>query len=120
MKIVKYAIIMLLLVSGCSSSSYQNVSVQEAHDMIQKGGVYIIDVRTAEEYASGHIPGSELMPLQDLEGMSMELKKKNSYLIVCRSGNRSQQASELLVGKGFKNIYNMTGGMNQWTGDVEM
>lgn len=119
MKMLKYVIFMLFIFTGCSSASYQNISVQEAENMINDGEIKVIDVRTPDEFASGHIPGSELMPLQVLEGMSKELDKNTAYLIVCRSGNRSQQASDILVGKGFNHIYNMTGGMNEWTGEIE-
>lgn len=87
--------------------------------MIDEGKVIVLDVRTPEEYNSGHIPDAELVPLQVLDGMSSELKKDKSYLIVCRSGNRSQQASEILAEKGFKDIYNMSGGMNSWTYNLE-
>jgi rhodanese-related sulfurtransferase len=109
-----------MIIVGCSkATAIQNISVQEAQDLLLKDGVIILDVRTPEEYASGHIPNTELVPLQVLDGMAEELDKNATYLIVCRSGNRSQQASDLLVNNGFKQIYNMTGGMNEWTGDVE-
>jgi rhodanese-related sulfurtransferase len=54
-----------------------------------------------------------------IEGMSEDLDKDKSYLLVCRSGNRSQQAAELLTANGFKNVFNMTGGMNEWTYEIE-
>jgi rhodanese-related sulfurtransferase len=112
-------ILFIFLLAGCSSASYENISVDDAITMVEKGEVTVLDVRTPEEYNSGHIPGSELMPLQIIEGMSEELDKDKKYLIVCRSGNRSQQASDILAQKGFKNIVNMTGGMNEWKGEIE-
>jgi rhodanese-related sulfurtransferase len=112
--------IVVVLTGGCSSSSYESISVEEAQEMMKNTELEILDVRTPDEYAAGHIPGSKLVPLQVLEGMSEELNKNSTYLIVCRSGNRSQQASDLLIQKGFKQIYNMTGGMNEWTGEVEV
>jgi rhodanese-related sulfurtransferase len=119
-KWLKYSIFLLIIVVGCSkSSAIQNISVQEAQDMILKDEITILDVRTPEEYDSGHIPNSELIPLHELEGRTEDLDKNATYLIVCRSGNRSQQASDLLSKKGFEKIYNMVGGMNEWTGEVE-
>ncbi|MCQ5365854.1 rhodanese-like domain-containing protein [Anoxybacillus salavatliensis] len=109
----------LLIISGYAQERYTNISVDEAAQMIQKGDVVVLDVRTEEEYASGHIPGAMLLPLQQLQERINELKKDETYIVVCRSGNRSAQASELLAKEGFTNIYNMTGGMNEWNGDVE-
>ncbi|MBB6176895.1 rhodanese-related sulfurtransferase [Anoxybacillus tengchongensis] len=109
----------LFIVSGCAQDRYTNISVDEAAQMMQKEDVVVLDVRTEEEYASGHIPGAILLPLQQLPDRMNELNKNKTYIIVCRSGNRSAQASELLVKEGFTNIYNMTGGMNEWKGEVE-
>lgn len=114
----------ILIVVGCNSkgtnstSSYENISTEEAQSMIAKKEVQILDVRTPEEFAEGHVPEAVNLPLQDLESQVSTLDKNKSYLIVCRSGNRSGQASEILVSKGFSHIYNMEGGMNQWKGEV--
>lgn len=112
-------LVVAFFLTGCSGGSYKNITADEAKKMIDEDKVVVIDVRTPEEYNSGHIPDAELVPLQVLDGMSNELKKDQRYVIVCRSGNRSQQASEILVEKGFKDIYNMSGGMNTWTYDIE-
>jgi rhodanese-related sulfurtransferase len=119
--IMKKLILLLVAVflTGCSGGTYKNITADEAKDLIDEGKVVVIDVRTPEEYNSGHIPEAELVPLQVIDGMSSELIKDKSYLIVCRSGNRSQQASEILAEKGFKDIYNMSGGMNSWTYELE-
>jgi rhodanese-related sulfurtransferase len=50
--------------------------------------------------------------------MQSELDKNEKYILVCRSGNRSATASKLLIEKGFKEIYNLSGGMNGWSGEV--
>lgn len=113
------AILFLLFITGCSAGSYTDVSVDEAKEMIHNGEVEVIDVRTPEEFAAGHIPGAKLVPLQVLESMQSELNKERKYVVVCRSGNRSTEASGILAENGFKNIYNMTGGMNEWTYDIE-
>ncbi|WP_231689614.1 rhodanese-like domain-containing protein [Bacillus sp. FJAT-27245] len=107
-----------LLLAGCGAAEYESVSVDEAMELVKKSEVKVLDVRTPEEYKGGHIPGSELIPLQVLGGMAENLDKDEDYLIVCRSGNRSRQASELLASKGFR-VLNMEGGMNAWTGEIE-
>lgn len=109
----------LLLVSCSASTGYTNVSAAEAKKMIEKKEVTVIDVRTEEEFASGHIPNAKLLPLQQLQDRLGELDKNQAYLIVCRSGNRSAQASEILANEGFSHIYNMIGGMSKWDGAVE-
>ena len=119
MKKIFGAILFLMLITGCSAGSYTDVSVDEAKEMIDNGEVEVIDVRTPEEFAAGHIPGAKLVPLQVLESMLSELNKDAKYVVICRSGNRSTEASGILAENGFKNIYNMTGGMNEWTYDIE-
>ncbi|WP_342432274.1 rhodanese-like domain-containing protein [Neobacillus sp. FSL H8-0543] len=113
------AIIAIFLLAGCTRGSFENVSSEKAKEMIDQGDVIVLDVRNLDEYNSGHIPESELLPLPEIEGMSEELDKDKSYLVVCRSGNRSQQAADILLEKGFKKIYNMTGGMNEWSYEIE-
>ena len=98
---------------------YENVTVQQAKDLINQEDVVVLDVRTPEEYNEGHIPNATLIPVQELENRLGELDKNTAYLVVCRSGNRSVTASEILVENGFKKVKNMEGGMNRWTDKVE-
>lgn len=119
MKKIFTAILFLLLISGCSAGSYTDVTVDVAKEMIDSGEVEVLDVRTPEEFAAGHIPGAKLMPLQVLESMLSELDKDQKYVVVCRSGNRSTEASGILAESGFKNVFNMNGGMNEWKFDIE-
>jgi rhodanese-related sulfurtransferase len=111
---------LLVMISGCQSQpTYENVSSEKAKELIDEQKVEVVDVRTEEEYNQGHIPGAKLIPLDQLDNHIDELEKEQSYLIVCRSGNRSTQASEQLVDNGFTNILNLKKGMNEWTYDVE-
>jgi rhodanese-related sulfurtransferase len=110
---------MLIFLTACSSAGYKNVSTEEAKQLIDNNEVIVLDVRTPDEFQGGHIPNSTLIPLQELENRLTELNKGESYLVVCRSGNRSTKASEILTGNGFSKIYNMTGGMNNWSFEIE-
>ncbi|MBS4190010.1 rhodanese-like domain-containing protein [Bacillus sp. FJAT-49705] len=102
------------LLAGCSSNaSYENVSIAEAKQLIDGNKVNVIDVRSVEEFNEGHIPGATLIPLPELEGRIDELDKDQHYLIICRSGNRSAQASEILIENGFKHVSNVEKGMNE-------
>ncbi|MFC6618427.1 rhodanese-like domain-containing protein [Deinococcus radiophilus] len=75
--------------------------------------IHIIDVRTPEEFAAGHIEGAQLLPLGELEGRMAELPKDGELYVVCRSGSRSAQASELLTQAG-RSVTNVDGGMLAW------
>lgn len=119
MKKIIAAFMLLLLITGCSGASYKDVSVDEAKELIDSGEVKVIDVRTPEEFAAGHIPGAKLVPLQVMESMLSELDQDQKYVVVCRSGNRSTEASGILAENGFKNIYNMNGGLNEWKYELE-
>lgn len=99
---------------------YRNVSADDAKKLIDNKEVVVLDVRTPEEFKDGHIPDALLIPLQELEDRLDELDKSEAYLVVCRSGNRSVQASEILTSNHFKSIYNMTGGMNSWNYEIDL
>jgi len=78
----------------------------------------LIDVREVAEVEAGHIPGITHIPLGLLEFRMQELDKKTPYIMVCRSGGRSGQATMFLESQGF-DVTNMTGGMLEWTGEVK-
>lgn len=73
----------------------------------------LLDVRTTEEYRSGHIIGAENVPLDKI--MSYVGPKNQPLYVICQSGMRSKQAAAILKKKGYTAI-NVRGGMNQWTG----
>ena len=75
---------------------------ESAREFMAKGAV-VIDVRTYEEFASGHIKGSKNIPLQIISGKVAEIKKLNQPIIVCcRSGMRSAQAASILKAQGIE------------------
>ena len=80
--------------------------------------LHLIDVREVAEVEAGHIPGITHIPLGLLEFRMNELDKKTPYIMVCRSGGRSGQATAFLESQGF-DVTNMTGGMLEWTGEVK-
>ncbi|NHN33752.1 sulfurtransferase TusA family protein [Paenibacillus agricola] len=81
--------------------------------------IQILDVREPAEYAFGRIPGAISIPLGELEQKVTELDPNSEYYVVCRTGNRSDMASQILTEKGFKHIKNVTPGMSQWTHELE-
>ncbi|MFT9850101.1 sulfurtransferase TusA family protein [Aneurinibacillus sp. REN35] len=81
----------------------------------------ILDVREPMEYAFGHIPGASLVPFGQLEEKLAELEahKGKDIYVVCRTGNRSDMASQLLAQKGFQNVKNVVPGMSAWEGPIK-
>lgn len=72
--------------------------------------VVIYDVRTSEEYLSGHIKNATLLPLSDIEsGTGPTVSKDTPIAVYCRSGNRSAQATQLIKEMGFNNVIDMGG-----------
>lgn len=101
-------------------TAFQRVSSDEAAKMMAaEQGYLIVDVRTAKEYADGHIPNAINIPNESIGGAAPKaLPDKNQKIFVyCRSGVRSVQASEKLAGLGYTNIVEM-GGIKDWHGDV--
>lgn len=76
-------------------------------------GETVIDVRTPEEYASGHIPGSRFMPTFAVPLHLSTLPRRRPIYVVCESGARGQQASQYLNERGY-NVRNLEGGMGAW------
>ncbi len=119
MKKILGILFLFVLLIGCQNpEAYQNVSVEEAQQIILDQNVTVLDVRTAEEVKEGYIPKATFIPLQELSQRVNELDPQKAYLVVCRSGKRSAQASEWLAQNGFTQIYNMNGGMMSWDGDI--
>ena len=74
----------------------------------------ILDVRQPVEYEIGHIPGSKLLPLPDLMDRIDEIDSEKPVIVYCAIGGRSRVAAQMLAGKGYKEIYNMSGGYRAW------
>lgn len=81
--------------------------------------ITVLDVRESAEYAFGHIPGAVHIPLGDLEERFEELNKNEEIHVICRSGSRSDFASQKLMEKGFMNVKNVVPGMQEWTGSID-
>ncbi len=69
-------------------------------------GAYLVDVRTAAEYAEGHVNGSVNIPLDSIANNLQQFSDKKNIIVFCRSGNRSGQAKVILENNGIKNVTN--------------
>ena len=128
---MKYILILLtvLLLVGCAvqptspsdKAAYRQISMEEAVTMMAQEADYIIlDVRRADEYAGGHIPGAINIANESIGTDEIpELPDKDQLILVyCRSGNRSKQTAQKLVDLGYTNIVEF-GGILDWTGEIE-
>ena len=107
--------------SGDQNMGYTQINMDVAKSIFEVPDEYIIlDVRRADEFAEGHIPGAINVANEDIEDKEIvELPDKNQTIYVyCRSGNRSKQAAEKLVKLGYENIIEF-GGIIDWKGDIE-
>jgi rhodanese-related sulfurtransferase len=74
-------------------------------DLIEKGA-FLVDVRTPEEFAEGHVNASMNIPLDELSNRMEEFKGKENIIVFCRSGARSGMAKSILNQAGFENVVN--------------
>lgn len=120
-----YAALIALLffnisLAGCKTqeskpASITNVTADEVYKMLSSNKDYfILDVRSKEEFDSGHIEGAYLIPVSELENRLAELPQDKQIIVYCGSGSRSTSAANILLEKGFKEIFNMTGGITEW------
>lgn len=89
------------------------VTVAGAVDL-QKAGAFMLDVREPSEWAAGHIDGATLVPLGSLAKELAKVPNDRPVVVVCRSGNRSAQGRDILLGAGYPAVTSMAGGMNAW------
>ncbi|PWI57217.1 rhodanese-like domain-containing protein [Sulfoacidibacillus thermotolerans] len=74
----------------------------------------VVDVREISEYREGHVEGSVLIPLGELPHRLHEISPHEEVILVCRSGNRSSQACDILRQRGYTNVRSLTGGLSAW------
>jgi len=113
------------LLTGCSGgalkeNTYRQVSMDEAvRIMEEQSGYVILDVRTPEEYAAGHIPNAVNLPNESIGSAEIsQLPQKDQLILVyCRSGRRSKEAAAKLVALGYTNVVEF-GGILDWKGET--
>lgn len=106
--------------SSAGSGGSHKISAEEAKEMLDQGGATVVDVRTAEEYAEGHIPGAVLVPVDTIgDEPPLALSDKDAVLLVhCRTGVRSKRAANQLVKLGYTQVYDF-GGIVDWPYETE-
>ncbi|MDO9068075.1 MAG: rhodanese-like domain-containing protein [Deltaproteobacteria bacterium] len=93
----------------------QNITSRDAKSLLEKNrNVYLLDVRTPQEYTQGKLAGSVLIPVGDLERRIGEIPKNRPIIVYCAVGSRSRYAAGLLSQRGYKEVYNITDGIVGW------
>jgi rhodanese-related sulfurtransferase len=98
---------------SAQSSLPRNIDVDQAYEMYQ-ASEFVLDVRTQEEWDDYHIPGTTLIPLDQLENRLNEVPRDQDVVVICRSGNRSQVGRDILLDAGFTNVTSVDGGVSTW------
>jgi rhodanese-related sulfurtransferase len=93
----------------------QQLTPPQAHDLVLRGDVEVIDVREPAEWSTGHIAGARLVPLDQLLANPKGALTRDGIVFVCAAGVRSQTAARIAVSLGFTRVYNLSGGTRGWT-----
>jgi rhodanese-related sulfurtransferase len=106
----------LILQLACTAlaASPRYITAAESKSKIDKGAVFLLDVRTPEEYRQGHLRGSVLIPLDQVERRLGEIPRNRPVLIYCAVGSRSGAAAGFLSGKGYRDVMSMSDGIVGW------
>jgi len=127
-RILPLLLVLMLMLTGCGKSdvdiqnnTYEKISMSEGLARMESDENYILlDVRRADEFESGHIPGAVNLPNEEIgtEEIPSLPDKEQTIYIYCRSGNRSKQAADKLLALGYTNIIEF-GGIIDYTGELE-
>ncbi|MDX5340683.1 MAG: rhodanese-like domain-containing protein [Cyclobacteriaceae bacterium] len=96
--------------------NYEDIPAGVFHDLSLQKDTLILDVRTAGEFAGGKIRGARNIDIMSPAFVQQvkNLPKDKTYLVYCRSGNRSGQACEVMADMGFEKLKNLSGGLMRW------
>jgi rhodanese-related sulfurtransferase len=99
---------------------YQNITEETFSHLKEAPETIVLDVRSPMELMQGKIEGAENIDLMSatFEAQMAALPKDKTYLVYCRSGNRSGQACQILTQLGFEKVYNLNGGLMYWSGPL--
>ena len=95
---------------GCTAQNGSSIDSKEAYGLIKAdSNIAILDVRTAKEFADGHVAGAVNIDVNqtDFAQKIDQLDRSKTYIVYCRSGRRSRKAVGIMAAKGFKNLYNV-------------
>lgn len=114
-KSVFMAIALFVMAATAWGTGYRSITSREARDMLLKRkDVFLLDVRTPEEYRQARLQGGKLIPVDSIAKRLAEIPKKNAVIVYCAVGSRSVPVANFLAGNGYRNVYNMSDGIVGW------
>ena len=114
--LVPIFVVMLASFQGLSAQKIQHKSPEVKEVLKKNKSIVILDVRTPEEFAAGHLKGAKNIDIKQPDAYSKldKLNTKTTYLVYCRTNHRSGMAVEYMMQKGFKKVYQMMDGFPGW------
>ena len=116
MKKMIFALLLVCLLSSLGlATGVQNVDSPTAQKMLKENAeLYLLDVRTPQEYFQARLAGAHLIPIDKLLERIGEVPTDRPLLVYCAVGARSSQVAEYLVRKGYPEVYDLRGGIEAW------
>jgi rhodanese-related sulfurtransferase len=112
--VVALVIAAVLIFSPKSYSLPAEISADQAYRQYQQG-TFFLDVRSVDEWNAFHVPGSTLIPLDQLSERIGEVPDDRQVIVVCRTGSRSRSGRDILLNAGFTQVTSVTGGLTAWS-----
>lgn len=121
MKMRLFAVLFVLFAAtACAQGGdyYKNITAEQAQEALSAGKVVVLDIRTPAEFVESHIKGGINIDFYSPQFKASlgELNRDTTYLVYCRSGNRSGKAMAAFGELGFKNILHLKNGFADWVG----
>lgn len=119
-RVLPLFLVLIVVAVAAAGSAVTNVTVGKAQKLMNeragKPDFVILDVRTPEEFSGGHLAGAVNLDVQakDFEKKLRALDRNKSYLVYCRTGNRSRMATIAMEALGFRSIFHMNEGIVKW------
>jgi rhodanese-related sulfurtransferase len=115
----RFFVVLLASAALCEASrgvAIHRLSPADAEKLLAEGGVLLLDVRTPKEFQDGHIPNAQLLPFKELPNQINDVAKDKTQpiLVYCGSGVRSAKAARILYQEGFRDVYDLSGGLRAW------
>jgi rhodanese-related sulfurtransferase len=114
-KMVLTVLLIWTLAMPALAMAFQEITSAEAKSLLGKGGsVFLLDVRTPEEYRQGHLQGAVLIPISEIEKRVGDVPPNKKIVVYCAVGSRSRQVAGFLTSKGYREVYDMKDGIIGW------
>lgn len=114
-KIGIIALFILALAAAVLAAGHRDIRSTEAKSLLAtKKNVYLLDVRTPEEFRQGRLQGAVLIPINEVERRIGEIPRNRSIVVYCAVGSRSGLVAGFLARKGYREVYNVTDGIVGW------